>query len=119
MRSPTALLVVKPEDRRRSQRLLHVVPLVIRGESAGNKTFWEDTFTANISAQGALVILAAKVEVGQKLVLMNPKNWQEENVRVARLGIFDGTLTQVAIEFARAAPEFWPAGAKLNHPPEA
>jgi hypothetical protein len=119
MRSPTALLVVKPQDRRRSQRLLHVVPLVIRGESAGARTFWEDTFTANISSHGALVILAAKVEVGQKLVLMNPKNWQEENVRVARLGIFDGTLTQVAIEFARAAPEFWPAGAKPNQPPQA
>ena len=112
MRSPSALLVANPADRRRSQRLLHVMPLVIRGVSAGNKTFWEDTFTTNISAHGALMVLAAKVEVGQELVLMNPKNWQEENVRVARLGSFDGTLTQVAIEFPRAAPEFWP----LPHP---
>ena len=114
MQSQTALLVVNPVDRRRSPRLLHSVPLVIRGESAGKKTFWEDTFTANISAHGALVILAAKVGVGQKLVLMNPANWQEEDVRVARLGTFDGTRTQVAVEFFQAAPDLWPTGATHN-----
>jgi len=114
MQSQTALLVVNPVDRRRSPRLLHSVPLVIRGESAGKKTFWEDTFTANISAHGAMVILAAKVGVGQKLVLMNPANWQEEDVRVARLGTFDGTRTQVGVEFFQAAPDFWPAGATHN-----
>jgi len=116
MQSQTALLVVNPADRRRSQRLLQFVPLVVRGESAGSKTFWEDTFTVNVSAHGALLILAAKVGVGQKLVLMNPENWQEEDVHVARLGTFDGTRTQVGIEFMRAAPDFWPAGATTNHP---
>jgi hypothetical protein len=63
-----------------------------------------------------LIILAAKVGVGQKLVLMNPANWQEEDVRVARLGSFDGTRTQVAVEFTQAIPDFWPADATTNHP---
>lgn len=116
MGSQTALLVEDPADRRRSQRLLKFVPLVVRGASAGNKTFWEDTFTVNISTHGALVVLAAKVGVGQKLVLMNPENWQEEDVRVARLGTFDGTRTQVGIEFMQAVPDFWPASATPNHP---
>jgi hypothetical protein len=116
MQSQTVLLVVNPADRRRSQRLLQFVPLVVRGASAGSKTFWEDTFTVNISAHGALVILAAKVGIGQKLVLMNPENWQEEDVRVARLGTFDGTRSQVGIEFTQAAPNFWPASAPTNHP---
>ena len=43
------------------------MPLVIRGESAEMKTFWEDTLTISISAHGALLILAAKVAPGQKL----------------------------------------------------
>ena len=116
MQSQTALLVVNPADRRRSQRLLQFVPLVVRGASAGNKTFWEDTFTVNISVHGALVILAAKVGVGQKLVLMNPENWQEEDVRVARLGTFDGTRTQVGIEFMQAAPRLL-AGWRHNESP--
>jgi hypothetical protein len=42
---------------------------------------------------------------------MNPKSWQEESVRVTRLGTFDGKRTQVAVEFAQAAPDFWPDGA--------
>jgi hypothetical protein len=116
MGSQTALLVENPADRRRSQRILQFVPLVIRGGSAGTKTFWEDTFTVDVSAHGALIILAAKVGVGQKLVLMNPANWQEEDVRVARLGSFDGTRTQVAVEFTQAIPDFWPADATTNHP---
>ena len=116
MGSQSALLVENPADRRRSQRLLQFVPLVIRGGSAGTKTFWEDTFTVDVSAHGALLVLAAKVGVGQKLVLMNPANWQEEDVRVTRLGTFDGTRTQVAVEFAHAVPSFWPADAATNHP---
>jgi hypothetical protein len=116
MHDQTALLSVNDSDRRRSQRLLQFVPLVVRGQLAGSKTFWEDTFTADISAHGALLILAAKVGVGQKLVLMNPQNWQEEDVRVARLGSFDGTRTQVGIEFMQPAPDFWPADATTNHP---
>jgi hypothetical protein len=116
MQSQTALLVVNPTDRRRSQRLLKFVPLVVRGASAGKKTFWEDTFTVDISAHGALLILVAKVGVGQKLVLMNPESWEEEDVWVARLGTFDGTRTQVGIEFMQAAPRFWPVGATPNHP---
>ena len=114
MHSQAAILVELPADRRRSQRLLQFVPLVVRGESIGNKIFWEDTLTTNISAHGALVILSAKVGVGQKLVLMNPKTWQEESVRVIRLGTFDGKRTQVAVEFAHAAPDFWPDGAPIG-----
>jgi hypothetical protein len=116
MGSQTAVLLENPADRRRSQRLLQFVPLVIRGGSPGTKIFWEDTFTVDVSAHGALIILAAKVGIGQKLVLMNPANWQEEHVRVARLGTFDGTRTQVAVEFMHAVPNFWPPDASTNHP---
>jgi hypothetical protein len=116
MQSQTVPLAANPADRRRSRRLLKFVPLVVHGAAAGEKTFWEDTFTVDISAHGALLILAAKVGVGQKLVLMNPQNWQREDARVARLGSFDGTRTQVGIEFMQAAPDFWPSGAGANLP---
>ena len=112
MRSQTAaVLALSSSERRRSRRAFQVVPLVIRGELDGKKVFWEDTFTSNVSAHGALMILAAKVGIGQRLVLMNPQTWQEEDARVARLGVSDGTRTQVGIEFARAVPDFWPANA--------
>jgi hypothetical protein len=109
--TPSALLTVDPSERRRSQRLHHIMPLVIRGDSVENQTFWEDTFTLSISAHGALIILAAKVTLGQRLLLMNPQNWDEREVRVARVASFDGKVAQVGIEFKQPASEFWPAGA--------
>jgi hypothetical protein len=108
MRSQSALLAVSASERRRSQRVLQVVPLVIRGEHEGKKVFWEDTFTSDVSTHGALMILAAKVSIGQRLVLMNPQTWQEEDAKVARLGTSDGTRTQVGVEFVRTASDFWP-----------
>jgi PilZ domain len=111
MPSSSAPLAVKPSERRRSPRWLDVVPLVIRGESVERKIFWEDSSTISISAHGALLILAAKVGVGQRLVLMNPRNWDERDVRVTRIGSFDGIRTQVGVEFEQtAAPEFWQRG---------
>jgi len=111
MRSTPAVLAVSSSERRRSQRSFQVVPLVIRGELESKKVFWEDTFTSNVSVHGALMILSAKVCIGQKLVLMNPQTWQEEHARVARLGTSDGSRTQVGVEFERAIPDFWPANA--------
>jgi len=111
MRSQAAVLALSSSERRRSQRYLQVVPLVIRGELEGKKVFWEDSFTSNVSAHGALIVLASRVRIGQKLVLMNPRTWQEEDAQVSRLGTSDGARTQVGVEFNRAVPDFWPADA--------
>jgi hypothetical protein len=110
----SALLPVGHSERRRSQRLHHIMPLVIRGDSAEGKRFWEDTFTLSISAHGALVVLAAEVTLGQSLLLMNPQNWDERKVRVARVArvtSFDGRVAQVGIEFEQPGFKFWPVGA--------
>jgi hypothetical protein len=111
MRSTAAVLAVSSSERRRSERSLQVIPLVIRGELESKKVFWEDTFTSNVSAHGALMILSARVCIGQRLVLMNPQTWQEEDARVARFGTSDGTRTQIGVEFDCAIPDFWPASA--------
>jgi hypothetical protein len=113
-----AFLTVDPSERRRSQRFHHVMRLIIRGEFATKRTFWEDTFSISVSAHGALLILATKVALGQILVLMNPQNWDERHIRVARIGPSDGNAAQVGIEFAQPAPEFWPAGALLRESSE-
>ncbi|MGA2508998.1 MAG: PilZ domain-containing protein [Candidatus Acidiferrales bacterium] len=93
---------------RRSERVLLDVPVVIRGEGADHRAFQEETFTITVSAHGALVMLATKVALGQKLVLMNPQNWDERDGRVAYVGADRAGLAQVAIEFAQKAAEFWP-----------
>jgi hypothetical protein len=93
---------------RRSQRILLDVPLIVRGILGDQSSFQEETFTVTVSAHGALFMLAAKVRLGEKLVLTNTQNGEERDGRVAYIGSEYAGLAQVAIEFARPAPEFWP-----------
>jgi hypothetical protein len=91
---------------RRSERVLADIPVVIRGQ-AGSRAFQEETFTVTISAHGALLMLETEVALGQKVVIINPKNSDEREARVAYKGAIHAGLAQVAVEFSRAAPEFW------------
>jgi len=92
---------------RRSERVLLDVPVVIRGESPDQRAFREETFTVTVNAHGALLMMASKVSVGQKLVLTNP-NRDEREGRVSYMGTTYAGLAQVAVEFTHPAPEFWP-----------
>lgn len=92
---------------RRSERVLIDVPLVVRNGLEEKQAFREETFTVTISAHGGLMMLETPVKVGQKIVVMNPKNWDEREVKVAYLGRPHAGLAQVAFEFNRPAPEFW------------
>lgn len=83
------------------------VPLVICGESEDKRAFQEETFTLMVNAHGALLLLATGVALGQRLLLVNPKNWDEREARVAYLGPRYVGLAKVGIEFTRPAPEFW------------
>jgi hypothetical protein len=98
---------------RRSERLLLDVPVVVRGGSADRPTFREETFTVTVSAHGALLMLASKVTLGQRLVVINPQNREERDARVSYLGPDRAGLAQVAVEFLQPAPEFW----AINAPP--
>ncbi len=101
-------------EHRRSQRLLLDVPLIVRGQSTKQQSFQEETFTIVVSPHGALVVLAAEVAVGQRLLLMNPETRDEREGHVAYLGPPYGGLNQVGIEFTRPSPEFWPISSPPN-----
>jgi hypothetical protein len=96
-----------PVERRRSPHLLRDVALVVRGESPDQRPFLEETFSISISLHGVLILLAARVAVGQHLVLINPATHGEVQGRVARFGSPYGGLAQVGIEFAEPVPGFW------------
>lgn len=98
---------VAPSALRRSKRVIVDVPLVIRGEAEDKRPFREETFTLTVSAHGGLVVLENRVALGQKILLMNPKTWDEREGTVAFLGPPYAGLATVGIQFARPAPEFW------------
>ncbi len=98
---------------RRSARVLLDVPLLIWGESPDQHTFREETFTVTVSAHGALVMLAAKVSLGQRVMLRKLTDAVELGGKIAYTGMPYAGLTQVAIELDRPSPEFWP----VSQPP--
>ena len=99
---------------RRSQRLSRGLPVVVCGESPKRKPFREEALTVAFNAHGALLVLYAKVELGQVLLLMNPTTWDDQKARVVYSTPSYGGLTHVGIEFMRPAPEFWP----VSNPPD-
>jgi hypothetical protein len=99
---------VTQAGQRRSARVLMDVPIVIRGESANQQAFREETFTVTVSAHGALLMVASEVVLGQKIIVINPLNKDEREARIAYRGPLHAGLSQVAVEFTQPSPEFWP-----------
>ena len=100
--------------KRRSQRLIRGLPVVVCGESPVSQPFREESLTITFNAHGALLILYEKVELGQKLLLMNPTTWDDQEARVVYSARSQHGLTNVGVEFMRPAPGFWP----VSNPPE-
>ena len=90
-------------ERRRSNRMVWDVGLVVRGEG-----FREGTFTVSVSQHGALVLMQAKVEVGQTVYLVNPETGKEVESHIVRIGSPHGGLRVVGVEFIEPSKEFWP-----------
>ena len=99
---------------RRSQRLVRGLSVVVCGKSPKREPFQEEALAVALNAHGALLILYAKVELGQKLLLMNPTTWDEQKARVVYSSPSSGGLTHVGIEFMRPAPGFWPINKPLD-----
>ncbi len=93
--------------KRRSERVLVDVPLFIEGQAEGTQEFKEETFTVTVSAHGALIVLAAKVKLGQTVKLTNLKNRDKHEATIAFLGPPYAGLSTVGIQFSKPAPEFW------------
>ena len=102
-------------ERRRSERFPMRVTLLVCGRSEKG-SFKEETVTLSINSHGALMALSANVAIGQRLLLMNPQTWDEVEARVSRLAALHDQRTEVAVEFAQPAPQFWAIGGQRYEP---
>lgn len=101
--------------RRRSQRVILTLGIIVRSEEGPNTAqFEEETSTLVVNSHGALILLARKVEKGQKLRLINRATREEQICRVASLGLATGSKTQIGVEFLKPSPDFW----HISFPPE-
>lgn len=97
-----------PQNRRRSERVVLHVPIVVVADAPGGDEMREETHTLVVNAHGGLVKLDMEVVAGQPIVLLNPKTGAEENARVIRVDHPPGGHTAVAFEFDVPSPNFWP-----------
>jgi hypothetical protein len=97
-RQPTA------EERRRAQRVLLRMPVVVH--LAGNPKSI-DGFTHTVSATGAMIILPEGFPQGTKFILENPKTQQKVEVNVVRPPQMNQEGSLLPVEFLSSAPLFW------------
>jgi len=102
--APTA---IPGADKRRSQRLLLSVPVIVRGRNLKNVAFEEETHTLVVNAHGGLVVLRASVEKGQRIMLKHKTTEEEIECTVVFLGPTHAGKAQVGFEFSRPAGHFW------------
>jgi len=105
--NPQVLSSIPDVSRRRSQRVLLSMPVLVQGEAEGAQSILEETETLVVNTHGALIALAMKVEFHQPLLLKNQRSQEEQPCRVVYLGPPAGGKKQVGVEFTRPAPHFW------------
>jgi hypothetical protein len=95
-RQPTA------EERRRSQRVLVRMPVVLH--VGGNKV---EGNTHTVSAGGAMIILKEGLSEGTKVTVENPATKAKVDAKVVRPPQMNQEGSLVPVEFATPSPTFW------------
>ena len=94
-------------NRRRSQRVLVRVPVVVSVHAGGTPLTEEETHTLAVSAHGALVSVSAPLYRGQRLTLSNPQTKDSLECVVAHIDRFPNEPVKVGVEFLLPNPTFW------------
>lgn len=103
-----------PGARRRSQRVLMQVGVLIRGKDAQGRTFEENTETLAINAHGALILLRSEVTSGSTVELRHNRTEEQQECHVVFLGPVRGGKAEIGLEFSSPRPAFW----RVAFPPE-
>ena len=101
-------------NRRRSERVMLQIPIVVMTETLEHEQLREETQTMIVNAHGELVKLQMDVMPGQPIVLMHPRSEVRAAARVVRVENPPGGFTAVGFEFVEPSPRFWP----VEFPPE-
>ena len=101
-------------NRRRTQRVLLRLPILVIARGPDNQHVSENAFTANVSAHGALILISMRVELGQKILCRNPDTLEEQFVRVIHVTPAAEGKSEVGVEFLKPAPKFW----RISFPPD-
>jgi hypothetical protein len=97
-----------PVDRRRSERVVLRMTVLVIAEDEQRKQIQERAQTQVVNAHGGLLRMRQHLHVGQSFLLNNPQNSLDISCRVVRTEEDGLDFYKVAFEFDRPAPNFWP-----------
>ena len=107
----------KKASRASSRTAIHV-PVVIYGFGSANGAFKEETETVLVNHGGALVLLKAKLSVGDTIFLLDKITGVEQQVRVAYLDRYTERESRVGLAFNEPLPNFWRRARKKPRVPK-
>jgi hypothetical protein len=94
-------------NRRRSERVLLQMRVVVSAEMEGGKMAHTEAFTLVVNAHGGLLELGMKVNKGQKLLLTNPGLGAQQSCKVVSVKSSQDGCFATAFEFDSPTPQFW------------
>ena len=103
-----------PQNRRRSQRVLLQVVVLVRAEMPDGKNLQVQGFTLAVNAHGGLLESPLELAANQKITLISPQSGQDVTCRVMRVEKPSDASYRIAFEFDQRSPRFWP----ITFPPE-
>jgi hypothetical protein len=104
----------KNAPRRRSQRVMLSVRLLVSGNRPTGHAFSEEVSTVVVNAHGALILAAEPLHVSQLVIIKHLKSGEEQMCRVVQIETAEAGMSEVALEFLEPAPRFW----RVSFPPE-
>ena len=103
-RSPNTARPQTNEERRRAQRVLLRIPVLVYVEGKPNPVHGT---THTVSASGAMIILPQGLSTGTKISIENPKTQKKVDAHVVRPPVMNAEGSLVPIEFTTPSPQFW------------
>jgi len=100
------------EERRRSQRVMLRIPVVLRTIVAG-KTVTTNAATVSVNDHGAMLTCARTFASDTTVEVQNERTGEKMNCRVTRTPIENTDGYLIPVEFASSAPAFW----RISFPP--
>jgi hypothetical protein len=79
----------------------------VLGQDVFRESFNEFTRMLSINAHGGALALAARVQKGQRILVVNKSTGEERECRVVNVGSMQNGKWTVGIEFAEPVENFW------------
>lgn len=96
------------QNRRRSERVLLRMSVMVLAENEQRRQIQEEAKTQVVNAHGGLMTMKTHLHMGQSFLLKNPQTGSEMSCRVVRVDESGVEYFNIAFEFDRPAPKFWP-----------